>query len=107
MATYTHVYTIFLYTIIILKILFIVLNIRLIYLKNKDTQKNLLVIQKREKYVDFIMLLFIYILILYLFWPGTDINTIKIGSHERILIFTVGIIGIVHLDWNIPKNLLF
>ena len=110
MATYTlgSAYDIFIFITLVFKILFIIISLRLKYfeLTHSKTREELLSIQKREKYVDFFALGLIYILIIYIFWPSKNINTIKIGHHERILIFAAGILGILHLDWDIPKKLL-
>jgi len=110
MATYTlgSVYDIFIFITLVFKILFIIISVRLKYfeLTHSKTREELLSIQKREKYVDFFALGLIYILIIYIFWPGKNIDTIKIGHHERILIFAAGVIGIIHLDWDIPKKIL-
>lgn len=110
MATFTlgSAYDIFIFITLVFKILFVIISVRLRYFEitHSKTREELLSLKKREKYVDFIALALIYSLIIYIFWPSKNINTIKIGHHERILIFAAGILGVIHLDWDVPKKFL-
>jgi len=100
-------YEIFILIAVIFKILFVIVNLRLKFVEiiDKKSEDELKKISSRAKYVDFISLMLINSLILYLFFPTNNNNKIIIGRHEQILIFAVGIIGILNLNWGLIINL--
>lgn len=100
-------YEIFIFIAVIFKVLFVLVNLRLEFVEivDKKSENELKKINKRAKYVDFISLMLIYLLILYLFFPTNDNSKITIGRHEQILIFAAGIIGILNLNWSLIINL--
>lgn len=99
-------YDYFLILVIIAKITFVIIAIRIKYFEVTDSKskESLSEIYKRQEIVDFFALLLIYILLLYTFFPKRKHLDIVIGHHEQIIFFALGIIGILHLDWNIPKE---
>ena len=99
-------YDYFLILVIIAKITFVIIAIRIKYFEITDSKskESLSEIYKRQEIVDFFALLLIYILLLYTFFPKRKHLDIIIGHHEQIIFFALGIIGILHLDWNIPKE---
>ena len=101
-------YDFFLILVIIAKITFVIIAVRIKYFEvtNSKSQESLSEIYKRQEIVDFFALLLIYILLLYTFFPRRKHLDIIIGHHEQIIFFALGIIGILHLDWNIPKEVL-
>ena len=100
-------YDVFILIAVIFKILFVIVNLRLEFVEifDKKSENQLKNINKIAEYVDFISLMLIYLLILYLFLPTNDSNKIIIGRHEQLLIFAVGIIGILNLNWGLIINL--
>ena len=101
-------YDFFLMVVIIAKITFVIIAVRIKYFELTDSKskESLAEIYKRQEIVDFFALLLIYILLLYTFFPRRKHLDIIIGHHEQIIFFALGIIGILHLDWNIPKEVL-
>ena len=101
-------YDLFLIVVIIAKITFVIIAVRIKYFEFTDSKskESLAEIYKRQEIVDFFALLLIYILLLYTFFPRRKHLDIIIGHHEQIIFFALGIIGILHLDWNIPKEVL-
>lgn len=99
-------YDFFLIIVIIAKITFVIIALRIKYFEatNSKSEESLSEIYKRQEIVDFFALLLIYILLLYTFFPRRKHLDIIIGHHEQIIFFALGIIGILHLDWNIPKE---
>jgi len=101
-----YIYDIFLIIITLIKIVFILLRFKLTYFTVADikTKKELQGVYKQVKHADFILLLLIFILLIYIFLPTRHIDTIKITKHERIILFSAGIMGLIQLDWSIPKQ---
>lgn len=95
-------YDTFISTIIILKILFIIIKLRVEYFEITDNS-NLSRALVFEQYIDFAALGTMYLLLLYIFAPWKHIGSIKINHHERIIFFAIGIIGIFNLDWTLLK----
>jgi hypothetical protein len=93
-------YDSFIYMIIFFKIMFILLKFIVAYLNitNDERFTNVL---NMEQYIDFITLLLIYSLILYIFVPWKHIDAIIIRKHERIILFSAGLIGIINLNWSL------
>jgi len=87
------------YVIIVLKIAFIFSSIRLkIYPLVHSDDAAIEIIKKRNtSFLEYAEIL-IYILILILFIPNK--SRVIIEGHEKILIFTIGILGLLHTDWS-------
>ena len=95
-------YDTFISIIIILKILFIIIKLRVEYFEITDNS-NLNRALDFEQYIDFAALGSMYLLLLYIFSPWKQINSIKINHNERIIFFTVGMIGLFNLNWALFK----
>lgn len=100
-------YDIFLMLVLVAKVTFVILALRIKYYEHSNSKSNeeLNIIYKRQEIVDFIALLLIYILLLYIFFPRKKTADIKIGHHEQIIFFALGIIGLLHLDWSVPATI--
>ena len=101
-------YDLFLMIVIVAKITFVIISLRVQYFEhtNSKSKEELSKIHRRQEIIDFFALMLIYILLLYTFFPKRKHLDIVIGHHEQIIFFALGIIGILHLDWNIPKEVL-
>ena len=95
-------YDTFISIIILLKILFIIIRLRVEYFEITDNShlKRALTF---EEYIDFAALGSMYLLLLYIFAPWKHINSIKIRHHERLIFFAVGLIGVFNLNWALFK----
>ena len=72
------------------------------YISKKD--ENIPIIRKKleilnEQTLNLAELLMNIVLIL-IFYPRRKSSDIKINKHEQIIIFLVGILGIIHTKWN-------
>ena len=101
-------YDIFLMLVIVAKITFVIISLRVQYFEhtNSKSKEELSKIHRRQEIIDFFALMLIYILLLYTFFPRRKHLDIVIGHHEQIIFFALGIIGIMHLDWSVPKDLI-
>ena len=100
-------YDLFLMLVIVAKITFVIIALRVQYFEhtNSKSKEELSKIHRRQEIIDFFALMLIYILLLYTFFPKRKHLDIVIGHHEQIIFFALGIIGIMHLDWSIPKDI--
>lgn len=100
-------YDLFLMLVIVAKITFVIIALRVQYFEhtNSKSKEELSKIHRRQEIIDFFALMLIYILLLYTFFPRRKHLDIIIGHHEQIIFFALGIIGIMHLDWSIPKEI--
>ena len=100
-------YDLFLMLVIVAKITFEIIALRVQYFEhtNSKSKEELSKIHRRQEIIDFFALMLIYILLLYTFFPRRKHLDIIIGHHEQIIFFALGIIGIMHLDWSIPKEI--
>ena len=100
-------YDLFLMLVIVAKITFVIIALRIQYFEhtNSKSKEELSKIHRRQEIIDFFALMLIYILLLYTFFPRRKHLDIIIGHHEQIIFFALGIIGIMHLDWSIPKEI--
>ena len=100
-------YDLFLMLVIVAKITFVIIALRVQYFEhtNSKSKEELSKIHRRQEIIDFFALMLIYILLLYTFFPRRKHLDIVIGHHEQIIFFALGIIGIMHLDWSIPKEI--
>ena len=101
-------YDFFLMLVIVAKITFVIIALRVQYFEhtNSKSKEELSKIHRRQEIVDFFALMLIYILLLYTFFPKRKHLDIVIGHHEQIIFFALGIIGLMHLDWSIPKEII-
>ena len=101
-------YDLFLMLVIVAKITFVIISLRVQYFEhtNSKSKEELSKIHRRQEIIDFFALMLIYILLLYTFFPRRKNLDIVIGHHEQIIFFALGIIGIMHLDWSVPKDLM-
>ena len=101
-------YDLFLMIVIVAKITFVIISLRVQYFEhtNSKSKEELSKIHRRQEIIDFFALMLIYILLLYTFFPRRKHLDIVIGHHEQIIFFALGIIGIMHLDWSVPKDLI-
>ena len=101
-------YDFFLMLVIVAKITFVIISLRVQYFEhtNSKSKEELSKIHRRQEIIDFFALMLIYILLLYTFFPRRKHLDIVIGHHEQIIFFALGIIGIMHLDWSVPKDLI-
>jgi cell division protein FtsW (lipid II flippase) len=96
--SYFHNY---IYLIIVLKLLFVVLSISNIYLKSKDNTDAELserVVYWKER-VEFIFVILMAILLIYLFNPRHDHKDI-IDKHVKILLYLFGFILLITAKWS-------
>ena len=101
-------YDFFLMLVILAKISFVIISLRVQYFEftNSKSKEELSKIHRRQEIIDFFALMLIYILLLYTFFPRRKHFDIIIGHHEQIIFFALGIIGLIHLDWSIPKEII-
>ncbi len=101
-------YDFFLMLVIVAKITFVIISLRVQYFEhtNSKSKEELSKIHRRQEIIDFFALMLIYILLLYTFFPRRKHLDIVIGHHEQIIFFALGIIGIMHLDWSVPKDII-
>ena len=101
-------YDLFLMIVIVAKITFVIISLRVQYFEhtNSKSKEELSKIHRRQEIIDFFALMLIYILLLYSFFPRRKHYDIIIGHHEQIIFFALGIIGIMHLDWSVPKDII-
>ena len=101
-------YDLFWMLVIVAKITFVIIALRVQYFEhtNSKSKEELSKIHRRQEIIDFFALMLIYILLLYTFFPKRKHLDIVIGHHEQIIFFALGIIGIMHLDWSIPKEII-
>ena len=101
-------YDLFLMIVIVAKITFVIISLRVQYFEhtNSKSKEELSKIHRRQEIIDFFALMLIYILLLYTFFPRRKHYDIIIGHHEQIIFFALGIIGIMHLDWSVPKDII-
>ena len=101
-------YDLFLMLVIVAKITFVMISLRVQYFEhtNSKSKEELSKIHRRQEIIDFFALMLIYILLLYTFFPKRKHMDIMIGHHEQIIFFALGIIGLIHLDWSIPKEII-
>ena len=101
-------YDLFLMLVIVAKITFVIISLRVQYFEhtNSKSKEELSKIHRRQEIIDFFALMLIYILLLYTFFPRRKHYDIIIGHHEQIIFFALGIIGIMHLDWSVPKDII-
>ena len=104
----TNGYDLFLMLVIVAKITFVIISLRVQYFEhtNSKSKEELSKIHRRQEIIDFFALMLIYILLLYTFFPRRKHLDIVIGHHEQIIFFALGIIGIMHLDWSVPKDVM-
>ncbi len=105
---FNNTYDFFLMLVLVAKITFVIIAIRVQYFEytNSKSKEELSKIHRRQEIIDFFALLLIYVLLLYTFFPKRKHLDIVIGHHEQIIFFALGIIGLIHLDWSIPKDLI-
>ena len=101
-------YDAFILVAIIFKILLILVKIRVRFFEISDSKskKELENEKAFEEKIDFIALSLIYILIIYVFWPTRNVKAIKFGNHEQILFFAAGVVGMLNLDYSVPKQMI-
>jgi hypothetical protein len=94
------VYDYYIYLIFFVKIIFILLAITHIYLKNTDNtdlDKNILYWKER---VEFIFICLMSVLLIYIFNPRLNKEFI-INSETRLLLFLFGFILVITAKWDI------
>ena len=101
-------YDFFLMLVIVAKITFVIISLRVQYFEhtNSKSKEELSKIHRRQEIIDFFALMLIYILLLYTFFPRRKHLDIVIGHHEQVIFFALGIIGLMHLDWSVPKDII-
>ena len=94
--------------VIVAKITFVIISLRVQYFEhtNSKSKEELSKIHRRQEIIDFFALMLIYILLLYTFFPRRKHLDIVIGHHEQVIFFALGIIGLMHLDWSVPKDII-
>ena len=87
----------------ILKIIFIILSVWRLYLKRKNPKSLMLdkISFYRER-IEFIFVICMAILLLFVFYPGN--KKITIDSHTQFLIYLFGIILLLTAKWKIFFN---
>ena len=93
-------YTIYIYVIFLIKIIFIILASAHLYLKFKnDTVSNLDkdILFWRER-VEFIFILLMAILLIYLFNPYKN-KMYMINNETRVLLYLFGVVLLITADW--------
>ncbi len=89
-------FNLFLFVIIIVKILFIFSLLKLFYIQMKFPE-NYIKISKQKKIkneIDWYFLTLSFLLIIYLFNPFYE-RQMAITSHVKLLLFTFGIVGLI------------
>ena len=97
------IYDTFVVCIILLKILYIISMIHIAInheLSDKDENTRL---ERRNEILKIVTEAMMFILLIIIFRPRRKTNNpgnvITIGGHEKIIFFTLGIMGLLSLDW--------
>ena len=96
------IYDAFVIGTIFLKILFIISAIH-ITINHKFSDKENTNLERRNEILKIITEAMMFILLIIIFRPGRKTNNpgnvITIGGHEKIIFFTLGIMGLLSLDY--------
>ena len=93
-------YTLFIYLIFAVKLCFVSMSVTHIYLKVKgesDSDLDKKVFYWKERF-EFIFLLLMAILLIYLFSPGKE-RTIMIDGETKVLLYLFGIVLLITANW--------
>jgi hypothetical protein len=95
-------YDIYIIVIFIVKIIFILLALLHVYLKTKGNQKSNLdkKIQYWKERFEFVFILLMSFLLIYLFNPTTD-KSILIDKETKILLYLFGFVLLITANWDI------
>lgn len=98
-------FKLYIYLIILIKLIFIILSVTHVYLKaNKkeksNLDKNIVFIKDR---IEFIFVLLMSILLIFLFNPRTS-NSVVIAGEPKLLLYLFGFILLITADW---KNFIY
>ena len=93
------IYNIILYTAVFCKIFYLFLAIlsRVAERNNWESTENLFHL---KEYALTITDVFIYLILIILFSPHKKSIDIRVSREEQIIIFTLGILGLIHTNWN-------
>ena len=94
-------YTLFIYLIFAVKLCFVSMSVTHIYLKVKgesDSDLDKKVFYWKERF-EFIFLLLMAILLIYLFSPGKE-RTIMIDGETKVLLYLFGVVLLITANWD-------
>jgi hypothetical protein len=100
-------YDIFLIIIVILKIILVISSLRLAIYKQTSSSDtyNINKMTYRNEIMSVITEALMFILLIVVFYPprktGNANNAVIISGHEKIIFFTLGVIGLLNLDWSV------
>jgi hypothetical protein len=98
-----QLYKIFLFIVIIGKIIYIASTFNLQYnLENTDKNSEIIKKEKQQNHIIYIISdTLMSILLIYLFLPSSC-NNVTIGYGEKISLFTLGIMNLLQFEWLEP-----
>ena len=97
-----HLYDTLIAIVIILKCCFLVIAIlsRLSHRLGWDDRTVKFLETLREESLT-VSEVFMYLVLIVVFFPRRRVSDIKIGKEEQVIAFVLGILGILHTQWNL------
>ena len=97
-----HLYNTLIAILIILKALFLLISImsRLSHRLGWDSRTVKMLDKMREESLA-VSEVFMYLVLIVVFFPRRRVSDIKIGKEEQIIAFVLGILGIIHTQWDL------
>ena len=98
-------YDIFLIIIVILKIILVISSLRLTIYKHTSSSDAYTIkkMTHRNEIMSVITESLMFVLLIIVFYPrrktGNVNNAVIISGHEKIIFFTLGVIGLLNLNW--------
>jgi hypothetical protein len=99
-------YDTFLIVIVILRVILVISSIRLAIYKRTNSQDTYTInkMKHRNEIISVITEALMFLLLIMVFYPKRQTNNVNnsiiISGHEKIIFFTLGIIGLLNLDWS-------
>lgn len=96
-----HLYNTLIAIVIILKACFLVISLlsRISHRVGWDDRTVKLLEKMREESLA-VSEVFMYLVLIVVFFPRRRVSEIKIGKEEQVIAFVLGVLGILHTQWN-------
>jgi len=87
--------------IIVLKVIYtcIAITYRISILKKWSPNTISYILSARDATLS-VSEVFMYLVLVILFFPTRHVSDIKIGREEQIIIFALGVLGLIHTNWD-------
>jgi hypothetical protein len=105
MSSYANIYKLLIITVISLKLLYIgVVVVSKIGIYAKwSTQTNLYLNNLKDSMLS-VSEIFMYMVLIAIFYPRNNSSDIKINKEEQLILFILGILGILHTNWELVQG---